>query len=230
MTTAATLIKDAMIDIGACGAVDSPDPDDSALALRMVNRMLDSWALRGLYAYHTRWEQVSLTAAMGSRTIGPGGQINTTRPVGVSTGGFSRVGGIDKELLVASRDQWAGIEGKALISERPAFVYYEASSPLGAAHFWPRSDSTVFLALETVITAFADQTTDYAFPPGYEDAIVKSLSERLCAPFSRPVPDTLRSDAALARKAIKRANYSVPELSIPPGGRRFGGLTEFVAG
>lgn len=230
MTTAATIIKDAMVEIGAVGSVDTPEPDDSAIALRILNRMLDAWTAKGLLAYHIRWESVTLTAATASRTIGPSGNINTTRPVRILNGSFTRASGIDKELMIGTRDQWAQIEDKTLVSERPGIVYYEASSPLGVVHFWPLGVCTAYLALEAALTAFVDQTTDYTLPPGYEDAIVAGLSERLCSTFARPVPAMLRDHAANARKVVERVNFSVPELVMPDGVRRSSTMADFNGG
>ena len=62
MTTANTIIRDAMIDIGAIGMTDVPEPDDSAHALRILNRMIDSWASRSLFAFHVQWQSITLTS------------------------------------------------------------------------------------------------------------------------------------------------------------------------
>ncbi len=231
MTTANTIIRDAMIDIGASGMTDVPEPDDSAHALRILNRMIDSWASRSLFAFHVQWQSITLTSAMQTRTIGSGGQVNVTRPVRVVNGSFTSASGLDRELKVATRDQWAQIGIKTLIGDRPEWVYYEAGSPLGTLHFWPQGDCTVKLALEEQLTSFADLTTNYTLPPGNEECIVLSLSEKLCRPFSRPIPPQLARDAANARRHVKRLNFSVPELDMPAG--RAGGTgtdSEFIAG
>jgi hypothetical protein len=229
MTTSLTIIKDAMVEIGAIGMVDTPEPEDSAHALRLLNRMIDALGVRGVYAYHTDWIVYTLPAATQTRTIGSGGNINTTRPVRLETGSFTRVSSIDRELKIATRDQWAMISQKTLDRSWPEWVYYEASSPLGTLHFWPQGACDVHLAIQQRLTAFADLSTDYTLPPGIEDMLTLSLSERLCRPFGRPIPGTLAQAAANARRAVKTANAQVPELDMPVGAR-VGSYAEFLAG
>jgi hypothetical protein len=219
VTTANTLIKDALIGIGAIGVAETPDPDDGVIALRILNRILDAWRIKGLYAFAVSEQVITLTSAMQTRTIGPSGQVNATRPVRLETGCFVRVSGVDSPLRVASRDEWAGIELKTQAGSPPDWVYYESTSPLGVLHFHPQADCEAHLMVAGQLTAFANLATDYTLPPGYELAIEQTLEERLCSTFSRPLPPTLKADAANARTAIKRANYQVPELELPIGAR-----------
>jgi hypothetical protein len=230
LTTANTIIRDAMVGIGAIGTTETPGADEGALALRHLNRMLDTWKLHGLFAYAVSEQVFSLTSAMQTRTIGSGGQVNTTRPIRVETGSFVRVSSVDTPLRIASRDQWGSIDLKTLAGAPPEWVYYEATSPLGILHFWPQADCEVHLMLQTQLTAFADLATNYTLPPGYEEALELSLAERLCASFSRPVPADLKISAANARRAIKVANNQVPELEIPSGQRVHGSMAAFNAG
>lgn len=215
MTTANDIIRDAMVDIGAIGTTETPDADDAALALRHLNRMIDSWAAGPgrLYAYHVQWHPVALNNRQ-SITIGPGGDLNIPRPVRIEEGGFSRMGDIDEPLEVVGRDKFSEISLKTLGATWPQFVYYEASQPLGRAHFWPQGAVTVHLPIATRLEKFADLTTDYYLPPAYEEALVSNLAQRLCRPFTRPVPATLPMEAAQARARIKLANFEAPELTV----------------
>ena len=224
-----TIVRDAMREIGAIGISDTPEAEESQLALRTLNRMLDSWLTRNLYAYHVKWQQITLTSSQESRTIGPSGQVNIARPAQIEVGSYVRVSGIDTELRVVSRDTWAAVEDKSLVGARPEIVYYEAASPIGTLYFWPQADCDVFLAIQTQLTQFADLTTAYTLPPGYEDAIILSLAERLCRPFSRAIPLSLANDARKARAAVKALNLNVPELDMPLGnGLR--GQSAFIGG
>lgn len=212
MTQAATLIKDALVDIGAIGTVETPEADDAALCLRRLNRMLDEWKLSTLQAAH--YEVFSLPAGTQTRTIGTSGQVNVTHPVRIETGSFVRIGSSDYPLHVASRDQWAAICEKTLDGAWPAWVYYESSVPLGTLNFWPQGACEVHLAVRSAFTAFADLTTNYTLPEGAEGAIFKNLKEILCAPYNRPLTADIVTGASNARNALKRAHYTVPELVI----------------
>lgn len=230
MTTANTITRDALIEIGAIGTTETPAPDDAALALRHLNRVINALAVRGLYAYHIYEQVITLTSAMQTRTIGSGGQVNTTRPVRVETGSFVRVGTQDTPLRIATRDQWSAITTKTLPGAYPEWVYYEAASPLGVLHFWPQGECDVHLMLQTQLTAFAGLSTDYTLPPGYEEAYMLTLAERLCRPFSRPLTTDLMQSAANARRVLRTANFQVPELEMPTGREVLGDLGAFIAG
>jgi hypothetical protein len=228
MTTAQTLIKDALVEIGAIGTIETPEADDAQLCLRRLNRMIDGWALRNLLAYHVRWETFTLPEGTQTRTIGTGGQVNVTRPVRIETGSFVRVNGTDYPLRVASRDEFAAIDLKSLGGAWPCVVYLEAASPLGILHFYPTGGCEVHLALQTQLSQFAALTTDYTLPPGVEDAVHLSLSEILCRPYSRPLTPDLMIAARNARKALKLANYQIPELDV--GSREPHGMAGFLSG
>jgi hypothetical protein len=230
MTTARTLTREAMEEIGACGFGETPEASATDLAFRRLNDMIDGWRNHSLLTYHIGWQSVALTPSMQTRTIGTGGQINVARPTRIDVGSYVVVGSESYDLKQVTRDEWASIAEKTLTGDRPYVFYYEPSSPLGVVHFWPQATCTAYLALPTVLSTFADLSTEYTFPPGYKDAIVLSLAEKLCRPFNRPIPGTLRADAGNARNRIKRANLQVPQLDMPDGRPVRGSYADFLAG
>lgn len=230
MTNARLITKEAMEEIGACGFGETPEPTATDLAFRRLNDMLDAWRIHQLLVYHVGHQSVALTSSMQTRTIGSGGQINVTRPTQIEIGSYVDVSGESYPLNPISRDQWAAIPDKTLAADRPYVYYYEPSSPLGVVHFWPQGTCTAYLALPTILTAFADLSTEYTLPPGYKRAIVLSLAEDLCRPFTRPIPQKLTADAGNARNLIKRSNLEVPELEMGSGLIGRGGYSAFLAG
>jgi hypothetical protein len=230
VTTARTITREAMEEIGACGFGETPEPSATDLAFRRLNDMLDAWRNQQLLAYHIGWQSVALTPSTQTRTIGTGGQINVTRPTRIDVGSYVVVGSESHDLKQVTRDEWASISEKTLGGDRPYVFYYEPSSPLGVVHFWPQGTCTAYLAIPTILSTFADLSTEYTLPPGYKDAIVLSLAEKLCRPFSRPIPVTLRADAGNARNLIKRANLQVPQLDMPDGRRVRGSYADFLSG
>lgn len=212
--TANTIIRDALALIGAIGKAEAPEADDAQPALRNLNRMIDAWAVRSLFAYHIGYESFSLPAATATRTLGPSGDVNITRPVRIESGAYVRVGGNDYHLESMTRQQFAEITVKTLGDAWPSHYYYDAASPLATINFHPQGACTVYLPVQTRLSQFADLTTEYTLPPGYEDALVLSLAERECLPNMRPVPVTLRQDARNARALIQATNLQTPQLAI----------------
>ena len=231
MTTANTLIADALGSLGVLGSSGaSVNGNDLTLSLRVLNRMLDAWRQQPNMATHAAWVSFTLPANTATRTIGPSGQVDTVRPISLEIGSYSTFGGIDRELRTMERDQYAAIENKALAVTYPEHVYLEAASPLGTLYFWPLAGSavTVKLAVRSQLATFADLTTDYTLPDGYEAAIVPSLAEKLAPYFERAVPPIVARDAAAGRAAIKRSNAKVPTLDM--GERRPSGYSGFLSG
>lgn len=229
MTTARTIIRNALRDIGAIGMAQTPAPEEEQAAFSILNRMIDAWSIDHLLTYALGWTSFAITSAMTSRTIGVGGQVNVARPPWIGPSSYVRVGTEDYPLPTLTPDQWARIDEKTLAADRPYGVYYEPSSPLGVLHFYPQGDCTVYLNVPTALSQFATVNTDYTFAPGNEDAITLSLSERLCRPFTRPVPNTLTRDAALARDALRKNNFRTPELFMPQAERSYS-YSAFLAG
>lgn len=216
MTTANQLISDALVLIGVLGGAETVNGNDAVTGLRVLNRMLDAWRQQPNMATHSAWVQFTLPANTTTRTIGPSGQINVARPIKLELGCFTRYQGIDNPLTVVERDQYANVDLKSEAGSWPSSVYYEPASPIGTLYFWPLAGSNVevFLAVRTQLTKFANLTTDYTLPDGYESAIVASLAERLAPVFERPVPPDVRAEASSARRALKRANAKVPTLDM----------------
>ncbi len=219
MTTANQLISDALFDLGVLGGAETVNGNDAMLGLRVLNRMLDAWRQQPHMATHSTWVQFTLPGNTQTRTIGPSGQVNVARPTELEIGSFVRYQGIDQPLTIATRDQYGAEDLKTLAGSWPSAVYYEPSAPIGTLYFWPLAGSSVdvFLAVRSQLSKFADLTTDYTLPDGYEAAIVPSLAERLARPFERVASPDLKLEAANARRALKRTNAKVPELEIGQG-------------
>jgi hypothetical protein len=215
MTTATTLITDAMGMLGIVGSADVTSGNDLNLGLRVLNRMLDSWRQQPNMATHAAWVTFTLPGGSQTRTIGPSAQVNVARPTRIEIGAYTVSAGISNSLRALNRDQYADIDTKDGRGAWPEYVYYEAGSPTGTLYFWPVSDGdvTVNLPIRTHIADFADLTTDVTLPAGYESAITPSLAEKLAPYFERAVPLSVARDAASARMALKRTNALMPELS-----------------
>ena len=187
MTTANTIIADAMGSLGIIGSADAVSGNDAVVCLRVLNRMLDAWRQQPLMATHSAWVNFTLPASTQTRTIGPAGQVVNERPIKIEIGGYTRIAGLDQPLTVIGRDEYGQISQKTTVgSSWPSHVYYEASSPAGTLYFWPLAAAavSVYLPVRSQLTEFANLTTEYVLPDGYEAALVPSLAEKI-APLLR---------------------------------------------
>lgn len=214
MATALNLIEEILQELGVLGAGETPDADDAALCLSAINTVLDSWRLENLYAYTQNLVTFTLPAGTVSRTIGPGMQIDTVRPVRIESGSFITVGNLDYPLEVISQEQYDSITLKTLEGPWPTVCMYQDDYPTGSIKFYPLGACTVSLLLQVPLTSFPLSTTTFDMPPGYRRALSLTATEEVATKFKvQPQPITTMK-ARNARRILKRANFTVPELSV----------------
>ena len=127
---------------------------------------------------------------------------------------------VDIPLELLDDDGWADVRVKALASTLPTKLYYSPDFPNGSIYLWPIPITVNDLRLETrnMISRFADLTTDYDFPFGYEDALVCSLAEAAMVSYPRPeMEDLVRRQAQAARALIASVNAKSPNISTTIG-------------
>jgi hypothetical protein len=220
--TATQLIEDALSDLGVVGSADSIGGNDLLRGLRSLNRLLDSWRQQPHMAAYSPWLQIPIPANTASLTIGPtGADFTAARPTQLEIGGFVRVNGIDQPLFVASRDEYGSVRLKTQAGSWPTWVYYEASYPNGRLYFSEVAGvgATAFIPVRTHLADFPDLTTQVNIPDGYQSAIVPNLCLLLAGPFERQVPQWIAIAASTTKNAIKRSNYTIPELDMRGMGR-----------
>jgi hypothetical protein len=203
-------------------------PAQSSRALSFLNLMMGSWAQQALTVPSIAREVFTLTAGKGGPsnpyTIGIGANLNTVRPAnqssvvgaGLNLNASSPVVEIPRDVLTDSAYQ--RIQIKELQNALFTSVYYNptfATTGFGTVNLWPvpnTSMNDLVLYLEKAITSFADLTTTYEVPPGYEEALVYNLARRLAKPWGQTVDADLAEMAIESRKIIKRKNLKMIDL------------------
>jgi hypothetical protein len=215
VSTARELIYDAMTAAGILGQGDvAPSNADAQIALRRLQRMLDSWSVDNLMVYSTTQETITLSAGDPSYTTS--NLSTSSRPVDLEPA-FIRLSGTDYPLHRVTRQEYADIAYKA--SEgMPTVVWYEPTMTAGAFLFYPTPSETMtaYFNVRRVLASSLTLDTSFSLPPGYETAIVDNLTVELCGGgFGAQVTQEMR-DAAFRSKAIlKRQNFVVPMLWTP---------------
>ncbi len=118
-------------------------------------------------------------------------------------------------------DAYQALRLKQLSSLLWTDVYYNATygHGLGTIFIWPTPTTTIndfVLYRADQIAGFSDLTTNYDFPPGYQDALEYNLAVRLAIPYGRMVTPELRQMASDSLALIKRQNYKLTDLAIDP--------------
>lgn len=237
-TTAADVIKNALMEMGAYSQGETPSAEDSAFALSKLNRLLDSWNAKKLNVYCMNFTSYTITPSLQPHTIGSsGGTFTVTqRPVKIEAANLilNNVSpSVRVPLEIRDADWWAGNQSQGVSSQIPTDLYYAPAWPLGKIYLWPVPTYAFGLELETweLLTQLASGTT-FTMPPGYEDAVTYSLAESLCPAFGKQIDPVLAMQAQKARALIQGLNSNAPRISTRdsgvPGGR--GGMYNWRTG
>ena len=204
-TTALDLISDALAEIGVLGAGQTAAPEDAAIGLRYLNRLVQRWSNSPLQVPVVTQVDVPLTGAQ-TYTIGPSGaDVTADRPLTVVAARAVDSGDLRHPLDVLARNEWGMIANRG-DGGAPGFVYYERAMPNGILHVYPTgSGYTVELDCLSIIERY-ELATVVSLPDGYESALVLSLAEDLCGPFGKRGEMELRGRAKGARAVVKRTN------------------------
>lgn len=232
MTTATKIIRGALDQLGVRGAGQNVDGTLATELLGILTTMVDAMNLGPTFSYTDVETVVSLPANVSSLTIGPAMQINIQRPARIETSSFIRVGTLDYPLVPIDHETYNDIVLKVMNGPWPEVCYWDGGNPTGNLYFWPQGACSVHLVTSAQVANFADLTTDYALPNGYERMFIFSLAEEAAATLETQVPPQVMKIAQSARRAVRRNNLTVPQLAIPQitdCGKRYI-LTDFIAG
>jgi hypothetical protein len=228
-TTALDIIQDALEKIQAYGPGDTVGDADAQRALNVLNNMLDSWSTEALTVFAYQEQSTVLTVGKIQYTIGQSGSpdLNLPRPIRLLSGPGSAyvldTMGNRYDVEVLTQDQWNRIWNITNTnSSWPTSLFYDPQFPLGILNVYPSPNQggmTLFWDSYLALTQFATLYTAFSFPPGYKLALVDTLARRLWRYFkktSEQIPNDIVSDAAGAKRNIKRVNNREVELGFDP--------------
>lgn len=224
MATALDLITKSMRLIGALGQSESPTTDEANDGLSALNTMLDGWSIEKLLVYQILQENFTWASGQSSRTIGSGGNFNTTRPTKLEDA-FTRINDIDYPYTVVDKEIYDAQADKTAQSDYPEIVYFSQSVPLGTIYGYPVPNGSIDFYINSwkQLQSFAALTTDLALPAGYRRAIEFNLAIELHAEYpDLSLPESVRIIAGQSKAAIKRLNSQtiVSQTDVSVGRRQ----------
>lgn len=215
MATALDVISDAFAMLGVYGAGGTASAADVALALQVLNDMLDSWSNESLATFVILETSFPIVPGQQSYTIGPSGaNITAARPIRIledpGTAFVRDTNSNDFAIQVWPRDKWNQIGDKGDTGNIPTVLFYDPRFPLGVLNLWPvpnLSGYTVYFDAYQQFGAFASASAAFSFPPGYKRAVGVNLAVELKPYFlDGTIDPVLIKIAADTKAAIKRSN------------------------
>jgi hypothetical protein len=241
MSTGSEIITDALVEANIYDIGEPISGEHATFGLKRLNRIIDQWAARKVYAWNVAFNAYTLTVNHQPHLIGLGlssPDFAAPRPVEIENAALILTNSspnIDLPLNLRDDDWWAFKRVKSLASSVPTDIYYSPDVPNGALYLWPVPNFAYGLRLETwnVLAQITDPAVAFVSPYGYELAVMLTLSEEICGPMGRTVPTDLAAKASRARAAIQRNNDKSPRTTTSePGtrGRSSGGDFNYLTG
>jgi len=206
MATTQTIINRSLRLLNQLSSGESPTVDESNDALMSINAMLDSWRNDRLMCYAIQTQNIPIANGNQTRTIGPTGNLVTSRPVEVLSA-YVLNNNFSYDVRILNEIEYAALPDKQTTSNWPDHIYYQPSMPNGTLFLYPipTATSTLVVLTRTVITDLALIDT-IAMPPGWEDALAFNLSIRLAPEYQAAVSGEVREMAVRTLAAIKKQN------------------------
>lgn len=193
-------------------------------AMTALAGMLGQWGTQTLTMYVVESTQFDLDASQASYTVGSGGDVNIARPTFLERASVISLADPTQPLelpieVIRTDQRWQEVHLKSLEGGWPLGVYYQKTFPLATLYVWPIPDiSTLDLKLyyRTRVTGFANASTNYTFPDGYEDALAYNLALRLAPEWGVVPTEEVKTLARQTLANIKRVNQSLTALRLDP--------------
>lgn len=220
---------------------ETADSDYADFAMREANRMLDQWNIQANFIWTKPILLFTLTARPISTTdssnqywytIGPAASLvgggnpdfiapRPTRILRANLMITSSTPNVRVPLAILDAMQWSDETVPDLgTSPYPTAIYDDYANPFSRLYIWPFPQTTgnqIELFVPNQISRFVALSDSFVMPPGYEDAFMLTLSERLCTGVKTPPPD-LQAAAAMARANVRSLNSRAPKISTTDSG------------
>lgn len=217
MATARTLIARSLRIVGAIAPGETASASEASDALTTMNAMLESWSIDNLMLSARTHEEFTLTAGQQSRTMGPSGQLVTSRPVEIEQALIRTTDSdpTDYPLEIVPLEKWAVISSKQVESSIPRYLLIENTATNLTLYFYPVPAEAYKLATYSwkQLTSIATLDTAVTLAPGGEELLVYELYMRLCPEYGKAVSPDIAALANELKANFKRKNLK-PQISV----------------
>lgn len=212
MTVAAQdLVFDALRLLGTYGAAEDPPAEDSDLALRALNEMLDQSNANHLSVYSINQRILGLTAGTATYTMGPGGDLDYPRPAKVESAGIIMSNGLRQDLEIITSAQWALIPEKTAQARLPLRLWNSNAMPLTTLNVWPTpiADTLLEVWVWNALASDVVLTDSVDLPFAYGRALKYNLAVAIAPYFGVTLEPSVTAIANESRAQLQALNASM---------------------
>lgn len=219
--TIADLVADAFRELGVAPLIGDARPEQTALGLRVVNRILDQWNADHGAVYAEQYQTLMLQPGQSVHTIGPTGMWSlTARPIELlsmqlDTGGGTPATANYRPIWPRDKAWYQGRSMPGVAIPYPTYFYYNPTTPNGEIYFdgIPTVAYPVRVQYQKVFREVV-LTDDFALPQGYHAALHDTLKEKLVEvpTFSSAAAGEIAAAAVKSRSVVFDRRKDQPRL------------------
>jgi hypothetical protein len=208
--TTTSIIKDALLEIGAVSVDDVVDAPMHAHALRKLNRMIKAWQAKGFNLWRDTEGSVALVADQASYTFGGSTPDVSYRPLRISSIRYRSATGVDRPIVpIMARQDYFDLPEKSA-SGTPTSFYYDPGLSQGTLYIWPVPSTVTTETLKITYSRsfedFDNNADEPDLPQEWLDAIVLGLAAEMCAPLYPGNQALLADTKVRAMTALEEAS------------------------
>lgn len=221
--TAQSIVTDAFQKLTLHAVGENPTAAESALGLKVLNDMLDSWSNEKLACFASLDQPITLAVGVQRYPLGTGSTYSTSRPLAIAEGPGAAycidTSNQTYSVDVRSQQEWNLISYLATTGNYPTDIFYDPQFPQGVLNVFPIPNAAGYvlhIMSRLQLTDFAALATAVSLPPGYLIAIKNNLAVNLAPYFSVKPSDDIKDAARETKAIIKRTNNkAVPAFYDP---------------
>lgn len=235
MPTKLELIQDALSHAGIFAPGEALPAADADSCSRNFDAFVDRLNARKSAIFAQSILRYPLAPGIQTRTIGPGGNFNTTRPQQITAANLIFQPGsneVRRPLDLWVEQQWSNLRYQN-VNGPPLRMYQQTGFSVWTLYFYPIPDQAydVELYVWQQLAIGTPLSSDISFPPGYQDMLTFNLAKRFCGLYDRPVSPFLEQQAIQSMMDAFGINSVSPLLGTDPEIRpRRGGYYNYLTG
>lgn len=207
--TAYGIISDAYHDAGLLARLEEPDSDQLADGMRRLCDVINLWQTQGLKLFTLENLEIPLTAGKSTYSLGPGGDVDMTKPLrGLQGYILQAVGNSRRPLTVMSWDDYMRLSQVTGNDGMVNSFFINKQSSMLYVFFWNTPDITE--ASNTAHILFQRQapnpinlTDDVSFPQEWRIALRWGLADELATGQPQAIMDRCTQKAAMYRTMLE---------------------------
>lgn len=218
MPSALEIVTKALKIAGVLGESETPTAEQASDGLVSLNDMIDSWMIDETYIFTIENQTFPLVDGVITYTIGSGGDFNADRPIIIDSV-TANLNDVSYPLTQINAADYASIGYKENSTGIPQYFYYNPSFPLGTITLYgaPASNVTLGIGQTKQLQQFANLTTQYTFPAGYNRLLNYGLAMEIAPEYGMTLTQEAQFIANEAKTNVRNRNLPAPVMKTEVG-------------